>query len=344
METKNVLITAQAYNMLINEYHFTPEQLLAKLPSKDIKINSPKTGRFIQYGGRTYRGLLDDYSAEELYKRRDGYIISPLSRAPVKVLGKTFNTLLVTYALEDLLMYPRVTRGGKAINEDKMLENNKEGALLLMAPDITLKSNVMKDITSKSNINKLIKNKKKIILYVSAVNNEKNEDKECNCLYEGAVIFEGGKLVCMYEAIEHKLVTEDLEYKMENRIPDTIEDYDKLLTFLCEYNEDFLTKMKIYAVSEKVDKEVVETKYKEAVKCTKYIELIKLHMWFVTHVDLISQGRKRFIINARLSKGNRELYDESESFDDNYEQFKDVIENKQLLMKEIKDLYTKLAQ
>lgn len=333
MTTKNVLITSQAYNMLINEYNFKPEQLLAKLPPSDLKINSPKTGRFIQYGGRTYKDLLSDYSAEELYKRRDGYIISPLSQAPVKVLGKTFNTLLIKYKVDDLLMYPRVTRGGKAVEN---IIFNVSNTKLLMPPKIPAK------MTYKHAINDFIKSKKNIILYISAVNNEKNDDKECACLYAAAVIFEGGKLICMYEAIEHKLVTEDLEYKMENRIPDLIEDYDGLLKFLCEYNEDFLTKMKIHSVSYSVDKEVVEEKYKEAIKCTKYVDLIKLHMWFVTHVDLMNEKRKRFIINARLTKGNKDLYDESESFDDNYEHFKDVVENKQRLMKDIKDLYTKL--
>lgn len=324
MENKNVLITAKAYNMLINEYNLKPEDLLAKLPALDIKINSPKSGRFVQYGGKTYRDLLSLHSAEELYKRRNGYIISPLSRAPVQVFGKTFNTLLVNYALDDLLLYPRVSRGGKMIDQPiNIIGDTKINKLL----------------GSKTFIDDLIKNKKKVILFISAINKEKNDDKECVCMYQGAVIFENGTLISMYEAIEHKLVTEDLEYKMENRIPNIVEDYEGLLKFLCEYNEDFLTDLKVYDNAYEVDHKVVEQKYKDALECTKYIDLIKLHMWFITHVDLVSEKRKRFIINARLTKGNKELYDESESFDDNYEHFKDVIENKQLLMKEIKGFY-----
>jgi hypothetical protein len=326
MENKNVLITAKAYNMLINEYNLKPEQLLAKLPQLDIKINSPKTGRFIQYGGKTYRDLLSLYSAEDLHKRRNGYIISPLSRAPVQVFGKTFNTLLTNYALDDLLLYPRVSRGGKMIVTPLTIKDNiKINTKLLLGPKIS--------------IDELIKSKKKVILYISALNKEKNDDKECVCMYEAAVIFENGTLISMYEAIEHKLVTEDLEYKMENRIPDIVEDYEGLLKFLCEYNEDFLTNLKVYDNAYEVDHKMVEQKYQDVLGCTKYIDLIKLHMWFITHVDLVSEKRKRFIINARLTKGNKELYDESESFDDNYEHFKDVIENKQLLMKEIKGFY-----
>src|SRR6516162_4571898 len=103
---KNVLITPQAYRMLIDEYHFQPSQLLAKLPKSDVKINSPKTGRFIGVGSTTYMNLLKTYTEEELMLRRSGEIVSPETKLPIKVFGKTFNNLLTKYTLNDLLTKP----------------------------------------------------------------------------------------------------------------------------------------------------------------------------------------------------------------------------------------------
>lgn len=114
---KNVLITYTAYEMLINDYKIPPMQLLAKPPVLEDRIKSPKTNRFIHIGSVAYLKLLNEegYTEEQLLLRRDGFILSPDTQKLVKVFSKTFNMLLESHSLEELLKLPRVQRGDEKI-------------------------------------------------------------------------------------------------------------------------------------------------------------------------------------------------------------------------------------
>jgi len=114
MSSKNVLITAKAYQMLL-ELGFQPHQLLAKQTKLDDRIKSPKSQKFIHIGTKAYMTLLNEFTEDTLLLRRDGYIKSPTSDKLIKVFSKTFNQLAETSSVENLLKLPREIKGDKRI-------------------------------------------------------------------------------------------------------------------------------------------------------------------------------------------------------------------------------------
>src|SRR5260370_357748 len=184
---KNVLITAKAYNLLLTEYGFKDTDLLAKLPKSEIKINSPKTLRFIYVNGTTYMNLLKEYTEEELLKRQEGFIISPSTGKKIKLFGKAFMSLITNnnYILDDLLKLR-----------------------------IADKKDIIVNILDIDNINQLIKTtNNQLIIYVSAINKEEDND----CCYKAAGIFNNGVLTGYYQIIEHKVTTIDVTYTYDDR-------------------------------------------------------------------------------------------------------------------------------
>lgn len=268
---KNVLITAQAYNMLINEYHFQPSQLLAKLPKSDIKINSPKTGRFIGVGSTTYMNLLKEYKEEELMLRRDGHILSPETQLPIKVFGKTFNLLLSKYQLNDLLQYPRVTRG-KQINLPNKLDetNNKLNTKKL---DETL-------------INQLML--KQVLIFCQATYQ--------TGFYYSCYFINQGQLIWFTESVEYQNEKEfDYNHVKRNA---TIKNLDELKQYIMDENAGELKDIKIKDLSiDHVKKRIIDKKYKLFNQVKDLNDMIEHHLWFESHMRFFNLVTKKLNIN-----------------------------------------------
>jgi hypothetical protein len=270
---KNVLITAQAYHMLINEYHFQPSQLLAKLPKSDIKINSPKTGRFIGVGSTTYMNLLKEYKEEELMLRRDGHILSPETQLPIKVFGKTFNLLLSKYQLNDLLRYPRVTRGKQVeqptLNNKLMMTNNKLNKPKKL--DETL-------------INQLM------LIFCQATYQ--------TGFYYSCYFINQGQLIWFTESVEYQNEKEfDYNHVKRNA---TIKNLDELKQYIMDENAGELKDIKIKYLSIHDIKntiKIINKKYKVFNQVKDLNKMIKHHLWFESHMRFFNLVTKKLNIN-----------------------------------------------
>jgi len=169
---KNVLITSVAYEMLINEYHLKPSQLLAKMPTLEDRVKSPKTNRFIHIGSNSYMKLISDgYTEDQLLLRRDGFIVSPETSKLVKVFSKTFNMLLTQYELDDLLKLPRVKRGDNKVGVDFNITNTANN---------DNKNNITNNEEKEIKEIKIKKNKEEKEIKIKKNKEEKKEKKEEN--------------------------------------------------------------------------------------------------------------------------------------------------------------------
>lgn len=270
IKEKNVLITAKAYKMLIEEYNFEPNQLLAKIPSNGVKINSPKSGRFISIGSVSYMALLETYNENELLMRRDGYIISPESHNSIKVFGKTFNNLINSkqYTLMELLSIPRVKHGNTKINkelEDKMAiievpvnNNNIHEIGKDLFKVIDKKNNKVEKknnkVDKKLSINKLLFNNldsiitknKHICIYNSAIHLQHNEENnvDTNAYYYSCHFFENGILKNYLECSEQRTIIQDFSYIYTKGKNKKVNNYVTLKEFMLNDNSNELTNIK----------------------------------------------------------------------------------------------------
>lgn len=369
--TKNVLINGKIYTKLITDYGLTEEELM---PVPILRIHSPKTIRFIRVDGKAYKELLAIYSADDLYKRRDGYIISPSSKKTVKIMSKTFKELLENYTMDELFALPRVDKRGKFIIEkkestseessdtsekkekkkekkndtsekksekkeknekvaekEKSEKKEKNEKVVEKKEKKVVNKQDEKENKKKDKYNKMIK--KNVIFYIEARNIEKNETNEYECNYHCGVVFTDGILSNLYEAIEHKLVDETFEYKMENRIEE-IKDYDTMMKFLYEHNEEFLHDMKVVGVDlfhHDDWKKILNKKYKHAIKCDDYEALVKHHIWFGTQANVISKKeKKRFVLSCTADDKKIKMYKEGllKDIKQSYKIINEYFENK----------------
>ena len=360
LKPKNVLITAKAYDYLINELGLKPSDLLVKMVKDEDRIKSPKTNKFIHIGTGTYMKLLADYTEEELLLRRDGFINSPDSSNLIRVFGKTFNQLLLKasedpkYSLENLLKNPRMPRGDEMIgvkynkdynnNDNEKLEKLK--TLKKQHDEQELfenKAKDKKDILSKKSINKLIK-LSSIMIYHTANFKQYDEEKDqhFNCFYNAAGYFEDGKLVSFYEAKELRVGSDELEYHFHKRVVGDITNIEQYEKYLYEDNEESLHDFKILSIdlmSLKDDKEelinIVNDHYEE-VQSEKYFNLISQHLWFFTNAKMMTIIPKdeKISITLKLVKGAN-IESEDEEYNDKYETFKEIIDSKRKLRKDI---------
>jgi hypothetical protein len=285
---KNVLITAAAYEMLINEFGLKPNQLLAKPPVLEDRVKSPKTNRFIHIGSTAYVKLLaDGYKEEELLLRRDGYIMSPESEKLVKVFSKTFNALLEKYELNNLLRLPRVRRGdvkaGVCFNEEysynKNVDNVTEQEFIPMPENINVeivktkivlenkvvvlpnlkKPLVLEKIITKKSVDELILNSiTPVVVYTSGTfyqsNNLTREDdeerKEAHAFQCAASYFNKGELTSFYEAKEYRLDDDTLSYNyyVQGPLENKVKNIDEHYEFLLGENERSLINIKLEEV------------------------------------------------------------------------------------------------
>jgi hypothetical protein len=368
IKEKNVLITAKAYKMLIEEYNFEPNQLLAKIPANGVKINSPKSGRFISVGSISYMSLLETYNENELLMRRDGYIISPESHNSIKVFGKTFNNLINSkkYTLIELLSIPRVKHGNTKINKE--LENKMAIIELPVNNDnihetgkdlFKVTDKKINKVDKKLSINKLLLNNldsiiiknKYICIYNSAIHFQHNKENnlDTNAYYYSCHFFENGILKSYLECSEQRTIIQDFSYRYTKGKNKKVNNYVTLKDFMLNDNSNELKNIKLKNVDimslkillkensytdddikEKINK-IIQDKYK-LIKTDKLFKIIESHMWFESHMILLdlcpNLCRKD---HANLIKGNQD-YELAEG--EEYEKYDDQYEN----FEEIKNL------
>jgi hypothetical protein len=305
---KNVLITPQAYRMLIDEYHFQPSQLLAKLPKSDVKINSPKTGRFIGVGSTTYMNLLKTYTEEELMLRRSGEIVSPETKLPIKVFGKTFNNLLTKYTLNDLLTKPRINQLTNEVPKQPIILNQQ------------VKNKKLNEVI----INNLIATKSVAVF---------SEAKYQDGFYYSCYFFNEGQCQNFTESVEYKGETHEFDYNYVKREAN-IKTIEELKQYMSDENSNELTNIKIVTIDLMsylcYDKTFdcmkrINKKYKAFKKTNDLNHLINHHLWFESHARLLNLDKKLSI--------NESMEDE------------EAINNvKTTLRKEVKKYYKMLVQ
>jgi hypothetical protein len=352
-KNKNVLITAAAYEMLINDYQFKPSQLLAKLPTLEDRIKSPKTNRFIHIGSAAYMNLLSNgYTEEDLLLRRDGYILSPVTSKLVKVFSKTFSGLLEHYVLEDLLKLPRIQRGDNKVGIDF---NNMEKV------DVTkTKLIINNEIIDVSNIkinNKIVDNLisnsiTPIIVYTSSIFIQTNEDiegcvpKTCKAFHCAASIFNKGELISFYEAKEYRIHDDALSYNFykQNPLDTKVTNMDEHFNFLLLQNERSLINTKleeidllsIYSLNKNKAEimKILNSKYKDF-ENKAYFQVIKYHVWFISNASIMK-------LNVKFTKIIEPLIDINDS--DDYEKFDKIIQSKNKLIEDIKMYYKLMVE
>lgn len=318
---KNVLITASAYDMLINEYQFKPSQLLAKIPTLEDRIKSPKTNRFIHIGSVAYMKLLSDgYTEEDLLLRRDGYILSPDTKKLVKVFSKTFNVLLSNHDIESLLKLPRLPRGD---NNAGVEFNLKEFEL------------------NKKIVDNLINSLKPIIVYTSSLFCQSDDDETCNAFQCAASIFNQGELISFYEAKEYRIHDDALSYNFykQNPLEPKVNNMDEHFDFLLLQNERSLINIKLeeidllsmYHLTNKPEVlKILKEKYKLFQKEEAYFKMIKYHVWFISNASLMK-------LNVKFTKIIEPLIDINDDRD--YEKFDKIIQSKKQLIEDVNQYY-----
>lgn len=349
IKRKNVLITADAYDMLINEYKLKPSQLLAKMPVLEDRIKSPKSNRFIHIGSVSYMKLLSDYTEEELLLRRDGYILSPETEKLVKVFSKTFNALLEKHELETLLKLPRLKRGDVKVGVDfnQPIKTDKPKVKIVLEDEV-----IEKEInyTSKKCINNLIaKSVTPVTLFVSSTSyqtnaDDKDEDEElknCHAFHYASSTFSQGELVSYFESKEIRFVDDILLYNQytQNPLAPKVSNLDDYLAFLATENENTLINIKVEEIDLlsmynllKNKEEIIRllnNKYNQDKK--QLFNIVKLHTWFICHAKLIQP--------VRFSRICEHLIIDEDS---NYESFESVLKTKEKLCHEIDQYYTQI--
>lgn len=345
---KNVLITPKAYKMLIEEYQFQPSQLLAKLPQSKTKINSPKTNRFILVGSKTFMNLLNDYTEEELMLRRDGYIESPESHLPIRVFGKTFLKLLPQHDLKFLLSLPRMSRG----DHTEGIDYNTHVSQL---PIKKIKGD--KKILKDEELNQLILHDNQLIVFSRAEHVQVNgkNDKKSTAFYCSAYFFNKGSLNSFTECIEYRSESEEFDYIYNQRGSPDVTTCEQVKLYMNDENSSELEKIVIYDVdlisfSKKMIQNGLNVKYCQEYACQKIntfykkvndkllFNLIETHIWFESHARLI----KSIPMNKKLSINEQLVHtlEDYDTYNNDYEQFEELVNLKALLIKEI-DIYYK---
>lgn len=357
-KNKNVLITAAAYEMLINDYQFKPSQLLAKLPTLEDRIKSPKTNRFIHIGSAAYMNLLSNgYTEEDLLLRRDGYILSPVTSKLVKVFSKTFNGLLDHYVLEDLLKLPRIQRGDNKVGIDFNNVTTKKTKLII--------NNEIIDVSNIKINNKIVDNLiansiMPIIVYTSSIFIQTNEDiegcepKTCKAFHCAASIFNKGELISFYEAKEYRIHDDALSYNFykQNPLDTKVTNMDEHFNFLLLQNERSLINTKleeidllsIYSLNKNKSEimKILNSKYKAFEYENTYFQIIKYHVWFISNASIMKLNVKFTKIIEPLINVN-DVEEGSVSFDE-YEKFDKIIQSKNKLIEDIKMYYIQMVE
>ena len=362
-KAKNVLITLTAYDYLINELGLKPSFLLSKMPKDEDRIKSPKSNKFIHIGTGTYMKLLTEYTEEELLLRRDGFIHSPDSTNLIRVFGKTFNALLLKasedpkYSLENLLKNPRVQRGNDmtGVKYNDMNKVNEKVEHLKrqhekIYVDKTFKNINYKKLFSKKNIDQLIQSGEPIIIYTSAIYKQFDEerDRHCDGFYYAAGCF-NDKLVSFYEAKELRIGSDELEYHFQKRVAGETTTIDQYERFLFEYNDESLHECKIESIdllslsrllNDKAA--LIDMLNKQYIEKNSYFDIVSQHLWFFTNAKImkIIKEDKKVSITQRLVKGLNDS--EDEEYNDQYENFEEIINSKKQLRKEIEVFYEQI--
>lgn len=316
VKEKNVIITAKAYKMLIDDYHLQPSQLLAKLPKSNIKINSPKTGRFIQVGSATYMKLLQEYTEEELMLRQDGYIISPETNKLIKVFSKTFNNLLDLHPLQTLLSLPRQFKDGKQ--------------LPIVKEQLPIKI-LLKDF----DINDIIKLNHQMAIFSYA--------QHVNYFYCSAHFMNDGHLIGFTEAVEHHGIEQEIVYTFNKLTLDDVTSCDTLKEEMQLNNDNKLNDINIKSIDlmslklfmiksghheHDINKKIIKLinkKYKSLDQ--KLFNVIDHHLWYNTHIRLLN---KKVMFNKLSFSENLIKKD-----DDQYEEFDEIKNLKLMLINDI---------
>jgi hypothetical protein len=355
---RNVLITAKAYKMLIDEYHFQPSQLLAKLPKSNVKINSPKTNRFITVGSATFMNLLNDYTEDELMLRRDGFIESPESNLPIKVFGKTFMNLLPKYELNTLLILPRIARGTNTtgIEQNQVIENKvvETNIVKTLKQKMKVKKLNLKKLINEKHIDDMIKTNHQMAIFSTADHVQFNEktNQESKACYYSAYLFDDGYLNSFTECTEYRGESQEFDYYNHQRGSKNVNTCEELKIYMKTENSDELEHLIIYDIDLISQYHLMlkngytqEESYKKIIKLIhqhyknlnhNLFNVIKTHLWFETHARLMNtiSMHKKLKINEQLVKG----LDDGDEFDDQFENFEEIINLKELLGKEI-DIY-----
>ncbi len=354
---KNVLITAQAYNFLINELGLKPSELLAKMNVEEDRIKSPKSNKFIHIGSNTYMKLLKEYKEEELLLRRDGFIHSPESTNLIRVFGKKFNQLLLKsedkYKLENMLKLPRIQRGNDVtgvkyndyFNQNNEKVNEKINILKETKKQHDEKKNeaVFEENLNKDNINHLIK-KEPVVVFSSATLNQYDEENDVHskCYYNAAGFFNQGKLSALYEAKELRDGIDTFDNALLKIYGDHT-NIDQFHKYINDENEENIVNPKIESIDLFSIQKLTNKNY--AIKILKekyesqdyhYFNIASLHMWFTTHALLLNIIPRNQVRNISIMLKMEE--------DDQYEKFINTIETKEKMKKEIDHYYNQLLE
>ncbi|HSW77035.1 MAG TPA: hypothetical protein VLG50_08305 [Candidatus Saccharimonadales bacterium] len=274
--SKNVLITAKAYHMLINDLGFKPHQLLAKLPKSEERIKSPKSNKFIHINTKTYRSLLTEYNEDDLLLRRDGYIKSPKSDRLVKVFSKSFNKLLINYELNELLKLPR--------QHENHYESLEERIQLIKSKQCINNNTV---IITPNMVDDLIK-KRDIILYTKSMYHQTEDDISYDTIYRAACVFKNGHALYFYQLKEIRMEPQEwlyIDYTLIDH--QQINNFDVYQTFInneCEENLSDTTIECIDILSYDVLNPDTFHQYEKLSLSNKLFDIGQSHLWFLSHI------------------------------------------------------------